>query len=250
LEPGGAGSTISSKEEIVSHNDFDAALREFASPPERQVNLSAPFASLFPVDGASVSTLGTFLGTGTVSASDTRAARIDEVQFDLGEGPCWDAMRTARPVLAADIGEGADRWPAFIEAVRSQGITSIFAFPLYLGPLRIGAIDLYSQTPTNFDAAASEQATRLAEHVSRRVLRMAVTAVRDGEDLHPSPFSRRIIHQATGMVVSQLDISAEDAVLVIKGHAFSEGLSMMEIARRLIDRDLTFSSPDSTEGAQ
>jgi hypothetical protein len=234
----------------VTQNDFDAVMRELSSPPEREINLSAPFASLFPVDGASVSTLGTFLGTGTVSASDTIAARIDELQFDLGEGPCWDALRSTRAVLSPDIAENADQWPAFLEAIRVQNITSIFAFPLFLGPLKIGAIDLYSKRRSDLDSVASDRAMHMAKQVSRRVLRMAVASVRDGAELHPSPFSRRIIHQATGMVVSQLDISVEDAVLVMQGHAFAEGLTMMDVAQRLIDRDLTFSPPDASGDTQ
>jgi hypothetical protein len=46
-----------------------------------------------------------------LSASDGTAARLDELQFDLGQGPCGDAMRSARPVLVADVQRGSV-WPA------------------------------------------------------------------------------------------------------------------------------------------
>ena len=49
---------------------------------------------VFPVTGSAVSTVGGFLGSETVAASDEYAARLDELQFDLGEGPCWDAVRS------------------------------------------------------------------------------------------------------------------------------------------------------------
>ena len=227
--------------------DFDAVLRSIGET-EVGSSLSDPFTELFPVDGAAVSTLGPFLGTGTLSATNDQAVHIDELQFDLGEGPCWDAMRTSKPVLEPDVTVRSDRWPAFIDAIRSEGVTSIFAFPLRLGPLQIGAIDLYARRLTDLDAVATRQASLLAEQVSRTVLRQALTAVRDGEELHASPYSRRVIHQATGMVVSQLDISAEDAELVIKGHAFAQGMSMMDVARLLIDRDLAFDRDDDAKG--
>jgi len=228
-------------------SSFESALRDLAGPIAGTVDLSAPFATLFRVDGAAVSTLGGFLGSETLSASNAVALQIDEIQFDLGEGPCWDAMATGLPVLQPDIASGFHRWPMFVDALNAYGVTSIFAFPLRLGPLRIGAIDLYSHERTDLDEAESSRACRLADQVSRRVLRQALSSVHDEDIAASRPFTRRLIHQATGMVVSQLDISAEDAQLVIQGHAFAEGTTMMEVARLLIDRELVFTDPDAGE---
>ena len=65
--------------------------------------LARPFLHFLPVSGASVSTFGSFLQAETVSATDARAGRVDELQFDLGEGPCWDALAQRRPILAPDL---------------------------------------------------------------------------------------------------------------------------------------------------
>ena len=232
----------------VSEQAFQNALRDLAGPVGGAVDLSAPFASLLRVDGAAVSTLGGFLGSETLSASTALAAQIDEMQFDLGEGPCWDAMSSGRPILEPDLAAGFERWPMFIDAISPHGVSSLFAFPLRLGPLRIGAIDLYTYERTLLDEQERARACRLAEQVSRRVLRQALASVRDGVTTSTGPFSRRLIHQATGMVVSQLDISAEDAQLVIQGHAFAEGMTMMEVAQQLIDRELSFTDPTEGEG--
>lgn len=219
------------KSDYPSHNSTgsDGVVRD----------LSGPFVSLLPIDGAAVSTLGKLLGSETISASSPRAARIDEVQFDLGEGPCWDAMRSFSPVLEPDAGERWDRWPAFIDAIRSDGVTSIFAFPLHVGPLQIGAVDLFTESRSELSEEHTEQAAQLAERVSRQVLRTALIAA-TSEDQSARPFSRRLVHQATGMVVSQLEVSPEDAELIIKGHAFAQGKSMMEVAQQVIDRALNF----------
>ena len=51
---------------------------------------------------------------GLAAASDPAAARIEELQFVLGEGPCVDAFTGRHPVLVADLADGvASRWPGF-----------------------------------------------------------------------------------------------------------------------------------------
>ena len=101
-------------------------------------------------------------------------------------------------------------------------LSSIFAFPLAVGPLRIGAIDLYSRRArSSWIDAQTKQADAMAAVVGRHVLRQALNAVgSDGDDIG-NAYSRRLIHQATGIVLAQLDLSADDARLVIHGHAFA-----------------------------
>lgn len=201
-----------------------------------------PFLDLFPVSGASVSTMGDLLGSETVAASDDMAALLDELQFDLGEGPCWEALRQERPVLAPDLPSRAGEWPAFSSAVRDQPLSSIFAFPLTVGPLRFGAVDLYSREPVVLDPTQAGQADAMAGVVGRHVLRRAIDAVGRDYDHAGNAYSRRIVHQATGMVLAQLDISADDARLVINGHAYAQSRTMMEIAQEVLDGTLTFTT--------
>jgi hypothetical protein len=205
---------------------------------------STPFLEVFPVTGAAVSTLGDFLGAETLSATDDRAARLDELQFDLGEGPCWDALRLARPVLEPDVNHPNVVWPAFSPALREQQVSAIFAFPLLVGSLRIGAIDLYSLEPVTLHETHARQASAMADVISRKVLRQALASV-DVEEHPVSAYSRRLIHQATGMVLAQLDLSPDDARLVIHGHAFAVGKTLKEVAEDVLDGRLSFSNGDS-----
>lgn len=199
-------------------------------------------ADALPVSGASVSTMGDFLGTETLAASDDRAARLDELQFDLGIGPCWDALATALPVLEPDLlGDGATRWPALSQSLHDSGVAAVFAFPLMLGPLKLGAVDLYSDRTQPLGRVAEEQAVLVAAVLSRHILRRALRSV--GRDEHPqegTKFSRRVIHQATGFVIAQLGISAEDAHLLIQGQAFADGRSMRDVAEDIVERRLSF----------
>jgi hypothetical protein len=227
-------------------DSFAAALDALERSVQTPAGFCRPFLDVLPVSGASVSTVGDLLGSETLSASDELAARLDELQFDLGEGPCWDAVNSGRPVLEPDVRSlPRSTWPAFSDAILHAGISSIFAFPLAVGPLRMGAVDLYSVSPVELDRRQTKQADAMAAVVGRHVLRQALNAVgRDADDVG-NAFSRRLIHQATGVVLAQLDLSADDARLVIHGHAFAASRSMKEVAQDILDGRLNFSKGDS-----
>jgi GAF domain-containing protein len=223
---------------------FSGAMARLQNGTVGSPEFSAPFLDVLPVTGAAVSTLGDFLGSETLSATDDRAARLDELQFDLGEGPCWDALRLSRPVLEPDVNHPHIVWPAFSPALLEQRVRSIFAFPLQVGSLRIGAVDLYSLEPVTLHESQTRQATAMADVIGRRVLRNALASV-DVEEQPVSAYSRRLIHQATGMVLAQLELSADDARLVIHGHAFAVGKTMKEVAEDVLHGRLSFSNGDA-----
>ena len=192
------------------------------------------------VAGASISTLGGLLGSETVSASDERIARIDELQLDLGEGPCWDAVATGGPILEPDLRARPSRiWPAFSRAVSALDVAALFAVPLVVGPLRIGAIDLYDTRPRPLDDDDLARTIALAEVLGRQVLRRAIDRVRPEEE-RPGPFSRRVVHQATGFVIAQLGVSVTDAELLIRARAFAEDRSMQQVAEDVVARRTGF----------
>lgn len=203
-------------------------------------DLCRPFMGAVGVTGAVISTLGQPLGSQTVCASDSVAARIDEIQIDLGEGPCWDAFRSRRPVLEPDLRVGGDTWPAAHEAFRALNIGALYAFPLFVGGLGVGSVDLYSDEPRDLTPADVQDVGVLAAIASRHLLRHALDGVDDVEGLPDGPHSRREVHQATGMIAAQLSIGVDDALLVLRAHAFSSGRPVSAVAADVVARQLTF----------
>lgn len=218
-------------------SELGSARDDLAGAVDRGTSLCRPFLRVLPVTGAAVSTLGVPFGSETVCATNAQAARLDELQFDLGEGPCWDALASGRPVLADDLHASASRWPLFAGALAESPVGAMFAFPLALGALNIGAVDLYTSRAGSLSPAQVGDAQALAEICSRQVLRRALaihptasdTADQDG-------FSRREVHQATGMVLAQLGLNADDALLVINAYAFARGLTVRGVAADIVAR--------------
>lgn len=229
---------------------FKSALEGLDAPETQVTELPFSFLAVLPVTGASVSTLGGLLGSQTVSATDESSAWLDELQFDLGEGPCWDAMRLSRPVMEPELRGrgGAERWPAFARAAQAGDAASIFAFPLTVGNLRFGAIDLYSSSPLRFDHMQTTQASAMAAVIARRVLRERINELEMPDETSLSPFSRRKVHQATGMVLAQLGIDAEDARLLLHSRAFATESTVMSVAEDVLAGRLVFTKDAGTIG--
>lgn len=232
-------------------DEFIRAQRELSFSFERKTSLCAPFVALLPVSGASVSILATSLGQSTVCSSNSTASRLDELQFDLGEGPCWEALASGQPVLTTDLKAAQSVWPIFIGAVyddpQASKVGAMFAFPLTVGSLDIGAVDLFTTQITELTLSEVADASALADVAAWQVLRSilqdpANDQALDSDGLPPSPSSRREVHQATGMVLAQLNISAADAALLIRAHAFASGRTVREVATDIVERRLDFLS--------
>jgi len=224
-------------------NRFEAAVDALSALKGDESWIAEPILGAMPVSGVSVSTIGTLLGTETLSATDDLIAHVDELQFDLSEGPCWDALAIRGPILEPDLRRNPQHsWPAFTKAVLDEEVAAIFAFPLLVGPLKIGAIDMYRTEPGQLSPEQREQTVTLAEIVSRHVLRRAMlVSGREADEGKETPFSRRLVHQATGFVIAQLGISPEDALLLIQGQAFADGRSVHDVAGDIVSRRLRFS---------
>jgi len=233
------------------------AILASGSTSARPGGLCGPCVELLPVTGAAISTLSGSINNETVCASDDVAFRIDELQFDLGEGPCWEAFASRRPVLVPDLRKGPlPPWPVFSTAVRETSAIALFAFPLYFGATGIGALDLYRTTAGPLDDEAMRDTRILADTVAIEVMRRILATVAREEAESPatagsapamdpwqeSPRNRREVHQATGMIMDQLDLTVGAAFARLRAHAFATDSTVAEVAHEIVNRRLRFPS--------
>ncbi|MFI1988243.1 GAF and ANTAR domain-containing protein [Actinoplanes sp. NPDC020271] len=180
-------------------------------------------------------------------ASDPVSARVEQLQFLLGEGPCRDAYAAAAPVLADDLREPTwfERWPAFTPAALMAGAQAIFALPLGIGATGMGVLDLYRDTPGELPASSLAYARVLAGAVIELIL--AETAAHEDSDDPPQyggagdpRLHRAAVHQATGMISVQLGVPVEEALARLRAHAFAAGRDLDELAADVVARRLRF----------
>lgn len=188
------------------------------------------------------------------AASEPGHARVQELQFTLGDGPCLEAFRTGRPVLTPDLAEVSTRWPAYVQAARADGLRAVFAFPLQAGAARLGTMDIYSRTvgslpPVGVSTALTFSDVALWLLLDAQDDQLRVVA-RHGDqadgwrpDTTAAVFSegqddRLEVYQAQAMVAIQLDASIAVAAARLRAYAFAHDLPVTEVARAIVARRL------------
>lgn len=171
-------------------------------------------------------------GAETICVTGPVTERMEELQFALGEGPGLDAHHLRRPVLEPDLGaDDGERWPAFRRAALANGIAAVFAFPLHLGVIRLGTLDLYRDRAGALDHEQLADALVLADVAIDGILDLQAQ-VPPGA-LHPrldDGGHRAAVHQATGVLSVQLGISMADALARLRAHAYADQRSLYDVA--------------------
>lgn len=195
------------------------------------------------VDAASLSLRSHSRAEELLAASEEWAERLEETQYTLGEGPGVEAFTIAAPVLVSDAQADDDRWPAFTDAAASAGLGAVFAFPLQLGAILLGTLDLYRRRPGRLPRVELSDASVLAELATVTVLADAPVEELPGAGTSESDSglgSYTDVHVATGMMAAQLRISLADAFARIRGHAFAEGRPLREVAADVVGHRISF----------
>lgn len=161
------------------------------------------------IDGASAATLSVVhrrQRVETAAASDEAARAADELQYELGEGPCLQAIEEDVVVRVPDV-ERDERWPAWSCAVVERTpYRSMLCHRLFTARDRVGALNLYGEQPDAFDRDAVEQGEALAAHVA-----LAVRSAQQIAGLEAALDSRTVIGQATGMLMERFGLDAQQA---------------------------------------
>lgn len=188
--------------------------------------------------GAGVSVMTDVGVHGVTAASDTVSSALEDLQFTLGEGPCIDAHGSQLPVLVPDLDVGAvDRWPAYAPAARERGVRAVFAFPMHAGATGVGVLDVYRERSGRMSGDFVAQAETFAELAGMMLLRTD-----DDSDLALG--SRAEVHQAQGMLMVQLGVSLDEALLRLRAYAFARNMPISDVARAIVGRALWLERDD------
>ena len=200
------------------------------------------------VDGAAISVLTSTVSRETLWASDATAYLLEDLQFTLNEGACMQAAHSGRPVLVPDLLDGPEtaRWPVFAAAVVEQTLVrALFVLPLQWGSVNLGVLDMYRAAPGDLPAAQLNDAVAAADAAASMLLGHRTAPGEPGPDgsggwLDHAVRHRAEIHQATGMVVVQLGVSAADALARMRAYSFVHQRLLIDVSRDVIRRSLAF----------
>lgn len=207
--------------------------------------LCSTCVNLLGVDGAAISMVHDGVSQGTFGASGAASRRLDEYQFTFGEGPCLDAASSRRPVLVPYLDAPQEqRWPGFTGAALDEGVRAVFALPIMMSSACVGALDLFRESPGPLTAEHLAGGLLAAELASRPLLDLVASASGDSQDASAgdgdglADMDRLEIYQATGMLISQLEVDADEAMLRLRAHAIGTGQTASEVAWAIVERRL------------
>ena len=226
---------------------FAEALDSHRSGPDDPdllaVRLATAAAAVLPVEGVGLSIHGEPGLRTPLAASSDLASTAERLQFTAGSGPCLLAAESGLPVFATEE-LLARRWPVFHDLlVTRTPLRSVLALSLP-GRLRgIGGMDLYCADPRGATAVDTFEARCIAELVADHLAAAAdwsawtPTETPDWVDT-PDAQRRGRLWRAVGLLVVALEVPAEDALALLRGHAYAAGRTADDVAADLVERRL------------
>lgn len=200
-------------------------------------------AEVTEMTGAGIMLMDGSAPRGSICSTDAVSTTVEDVQFELGEGPCIDAFHLEHPVLEPDlVKDGGPRWPGFSPPAITAGVRAIFGFPMQVGATRIGALNLYRDQPGPITDDQHADALVMADVAAQSVLLLQAGAPAGvlAAELEAGGDFKVLVHQATGMVAAQLNVAVGQALVRLRAHAFGNGRGLTDIARDVVERRLRF----------
>jgi hypothetical protein len=233
---------VNSDGSIDARARFLAAVDTIADHQDGAGRLCAACVLALPVQRAGIVLNVSGIGLEVLAASDQVAERIEWIQVTLGEGPAVESISRGLPISVPDLKQAHERWPMFFSEVTSAGLGGMYALPLQIGAIKVGALDLYSAAGAPLGATDFAEAIAISELVTAVLL----NSDRDGRvpgSLEPwwnQPLSTREVHQATGMVMAQLGVDARSAYVQLQAFAFGNSRLLRDVASDVVNRRKRF----------
>ncbi len=224
--------------EVVHLVHAAARKRDRAHFPER---LCAALCRGLPVDEVSLC-----LSTGPTSQQmlgtcGTAVLRLEEVQFETGEGPGTDAATTGRPVLYPDLHTQPMPYPFFAPRLHevAADIAAVYAFPLTLGTHTFGTAQCLRFDPLRLDAMALAHTAAAVDATAGLVADFCLPHLAADEPLPWEPAETLDAHwgttyRATGVLAGILDTSLPNAHARLRALAFATGRPLPALAHAIL----------------
>ena len=180
----------------------------------------------------------------TVAPTDPVVAKADTLQYQLQEGPCYDAARAPETVRSHDLASD-DRWPRWGAEATALGLRSLLAARLGAEDLALGALNVYATRPRTFSAQDLSFAHVFAFHAA-----VALAQAEQVKTLRASLDGRTLIGQAEGILMERYAINASQAFGVLRRYCLDHHVQLQAIAESILERrELPRAIPGPIPGA-
>jgi len=172
----------------------------------------------------------------STACTDALCAEIDAAQYETGEGPCVDAIRTETVMRLGDA-SGDERWTSFGALAERHGVSSVLGLPLEVGGEALGALNLYGKKRQAFTDRDTEIGNVLAVHGAIVLANAKVfeDVARRNEQLTKALESRGIIERAKGVLMEREKCSADEAFEMLVRASQALNRKLRAVAEDVVD---------------
>ncbi|WP_432938313.1 GAF and ANTAR domain-containing protein [Kribbella sp. CA-253562] len=180
------------------------------------------------IDHASISVTTKHGRIETHASTDAVAVQADELQYQLRQGPCYEAV-LSDPVVQVDDLASDPRWPAYGPKAASLGLGSQLAYQFRADPHVRGALNLYANKPHEIDVDA-----RMLGAMFARLVAIAMGWGRQDESLREALATREQIGQAMGIVMERYHLDGDRAFAFLVRVSQAGNVKLRDVARAVI----------------
>jgi GAF domain-containing protein len=191
--------------------------------------------ALFGVDGTALMLVDRDQVLRNLAVSDPRAALLEELQAEHGEGPCVNAFDDKQPVAADDLGN-EDRWRAFSPAAARRDLLAVLASPIPYSEQAVGVVAVFAAEPHPWSEGEREAIVAFTELVALLILN-AMEATERGRlaaELQGALDSRVVIEQAKGVLVGRHGLTTRQAFERLRRQARDQRRPLSQVARAVV----------------
>ena len=194
---------------------------------------SITFGAADTVPGIDYASISVTTSTGriqTLAPTDPVAVEADELQYELRQGPCLEAV-LEQPVVQVDELSRDLRWPDYgPRAAAMLGIGSQLAYQFRADPHIRGALNLYATKPHQIDADTREVGALFA-----RLAAAALGWAREDETLHQALEARQLVGQAVGVLMERYRLDPDRAFSFLVRTSQNGNVKLREVAAGIVE---------------
>jgi GAF domain-containing protein len=230
-EPGGDEAYLRSIEDLLGLLLEDVPFQELL---DQVVDLTA--RAVGAADAVAVTVERVDGRTDTAAASDDASRALDEVQRQLGEGPCVDAMRSGTTFVVRDL-RVDERWsPELRRAAEEAELASVLAVPMVAAGGTIGALNLFGRVPDALDEEAMRTAAGIAAPVAATLAnaRAYHRVEQLSEQLREALRTRAVIEQAKGILMVRAGCDEDEAFDLLRRTSQNQNRKLRDVAAAVV----------------
>ena len=163
----------------------------------------------------------------TIAPTDLLAVAVDEVQYELREGPCYETVTSRSLVTTTDLAHDS-RWPNFGPRAAAMGIRSQLAVVLVDEEGRRASLNLYSKQLDGF--VDVDMAEMFASHAA-----LVMGLARTVQQFDTAVGSRTVIGQAVGIIMERYDMRQERAFAFLVRTSQTSNVRLRLVAQEVVD---------------